>query len=125
MHFVDKGVDTGDIVAQKEVLYDWTDTGETLYRKAHAAIIELFCDNYASLRSLDVPSTKQDLSSGSFHLAKELDPASRIDLDKEYTARDLLNLLRARTFSSFPACWFVSGDDEFEVRVTITRKKKE
>ena len=35
-----------------------------------------------------------------FHRARELEPASRIQLDANYTARNLLNLLRARTFAT-------------------------
>ena len=45
-----------------------------------------------------------------------------IDLDREYRARDLLNLLRARTFPGYPACSFVADGTEYEVRVSITRK---
>ena len=65
------------------------------------------------------------MSKGSFHLAKELDRASYIELDKNYCARDLLNLVRARTFDGHPACSFKEKNgEEFEVRIEIRRKHK-
>jgi len=122
LHKVDEGVDTGDVVAQALIPYGWEDTGKSLYEKASAATIELVRQEYERLRSLKYPSVKQSLDSGSFHRAKELDQASRIDLDKSYTGRELLNLLRARTFLPHPACWFSEDGVTYEVRVEITRR---
>ena len=121
LHFVDEGVDSGDIVVQQEIAYDWTDTGGTLYRKAQREMVQLFCETYPMFRILDIPRKAQNLSEGSFHLAKELDQASHIDLEREYKARQLLNLLRARTFSGHPACWFEDKGEKYEVRIDIKR----
>lgn len=68
LHFVD----TGDVVAQREIPYDLTDTGETLYRKAQREIVRLFREEYPRLRTLDILRKPQDLSKGSFHLARGL-----------------------------------------------------
>ncbi|MEP6778825.1 MAG: formyltransferase family protein [Gemmatimonadaceae bacterium] len=122
LHFINDGIDCGDIVAQAPIVCSWEDSGETLFLKARDAMIELVCATYPRLRALNVTRKHQDASLGSFHLAKELEPASLIDLDQSYQARDLLNLLRARTFAGHPSCWFADGNDEFEVRVNIRRK---
>lgn len=122
LHKVDSGVDTGPIVAQKEVPTSWLDTGGTLYAKAAEAMVELVRESYPSLRNLDFGEAPQPTGAGSFHKAAELTQASRINLDQTYTGRDILNLLRARTFAPYPGCWFVDGDEEFEVRVAITRR---
>jgi methionyl-tRNA formyltransferase len=123
LHFVDNGVDTGDIVAQQPIVYGWEDTGGSLYKKACAAILSLFRATYPQMRKFDLPRKKQDISAGSFHLARELDAACLIDLDREYRARDLLNLIRARTFENKPACWFSDGGRDYEVRIDIKEKK--
>lgn len=123
LHFVGGGVDDGDIVAQRRVPYGWEDTGGSLHAKAADAMAHLFKETYPLLRTLQIPRHPQDVRSGSFHLAKELEPASRIQLDRQYRARDLLNLLRARTFPGHPACWFRDGEDEYEVRVEITKRR--
>lgn len=121
LHFVDEGVDSGDVIAQQAITYDWTDTGGTLYHKAQEAMVELFHDSYPRLRTLDIPRHPQDFAQGSFHKAVELETASRIDLEGVYRGRDFLNLLRARTFSGHPACWFEDDGERFEVRININR----
>lgn len=123
LHLVEKGIDCGDLVAQKSIAYTWEDTGETLYRKAIAGMKELFIDTYPRLREQAFATKAQDLSKGSFHVSSELEAASRIALDEPVTARRLLNLLRARTFEGRPACVFCDNGVEYEVRITITKKK--
>jgi len=121
LHLVDSGVDTGPVVAQRILPYDWTDTGQTLYERAQSEIVALFRDTYPSLRDEPVRGNPQNLDEGSFHRASELDPASQIDLDTSYTARDLFNRLRARTFAGKPACCFTDHGHTFEVRVEIKK----
>jgi methionyl-tRNA formyltransferase len=121
LHRVDSGVDTGDIVAQKPIYYDWCDTGETLYKKAQAAMLELFCETYPVLRTGNYELRPQDPHDGSFHRASELELASKIELDSLYRASDLLNLLRARTFEGHPGCWFEQDGSRFEISLKIRK----
>jgi methionyl-tRNA formyltransferase len=123
IHHVVAEIDAGDIAFQREISHDWEDTGKTLYRKAEHTIVELFADAYPRIVNFDVPRHPQATASGSFHMRKELDPRSLIDLDRQYTAREILNLLRARTFEPHPACRFVDGGETYEVRVSIRRKR--
>jgi len=124
LNLVGEGIDAGDIVAQRPIPYDWLDTGETLYAKATDAMIQLFRDTYPTLRTLRFDRRPQELSAGSFHVASELDVASHFELDQTYLARDLLNLLRARTFPPHPASSFSDDGVTYEVRVTITRRDR-
>jgi methionyl-tRNA formyltransferase len=123
LHLVDEGIDCGDLVAQKSIDYTWEDTGETLYAKAIAGMKELFVDTYPLLREERFATKAQDLSRGSIHFSTELESASRIALDEPTTARQLLNLLRARTFEGHPACSFWDNGVEYEARIKITKKK--
>jgi methionyl-tRNA formyltransferase len=123
IHHVDAGIDTGDIAFQRAIPYTWTDDGQTLYERACHEITELFRDVYPRIIAADTPRIKQDPTIGNFHARRELDPASRIDLDELYTARQLLNLLRARTFPPHPACYFVDEGKTFEVRLSIREKQ--
>jgi methionyl-tRNA formyltransferase len=122
LHFVEEGTDSGDIITQASVPYGWEDNGATLYAKACQEMVRLFKETYPIIRTLDIPRNKQDLSRGSFHFARELDPASVINLDEHYKARDLLNVIRARTFPGHPACWFSDAGSDYEVRIEIKRK---
>nr|WP_315479639.1 formyltransferase family protein [uncultured Rhodoferax sp.] len=122
LHFVDEGIDSGDIVAQQAIPYDWVDTGATLYVKASQAMVELFKSAYPQIRSGAISRVPQDLRQGSLHYSKEIDAASMIELDKKYTARELINLMRARTFAGYPACRFEANGEMYEISVNINRK---
>lgn len=122
LHFVEEGIDCGDVIAQSRIPYDWEDNGGTLYRKATRALVDLFKETYPRIRQGKIQRIPQDLTKGSFHLSHEMEQASKIDLNAYYRARELLNLLRARTFPGYPACWFQDEGQSFEVRVEIKRK---
>jgi methionyl-tRNA formyltransferase len=122
LHMVDEGIDSGDIVAQVELPHGWEDTGGSLYKRASEAMIKLVQDTYPQLRMFDFATRPQGSGDGTFHYASELEAKSLIDLDQTYVARDLIDLLRARTFPGYPACTFADGDDLYEIRVDIKRK---
>lgn len=115
------GIDTGDIVVRKEIPYSWLDNGQTLREKAKKELGLLFMESYPKIRAGEIVPQPQDLSVGTTHYKRELEQASRIELEKSYRARDLLNWLRARTYPGYPACWFRDGDEKYEVRVSITK----
>lgn len=121
LHNVDDGIDSGGILAQQQIAYDWTDNGESLYFKAQHSMIELFRQTYPALRSNTIESIPQETGIGSFHHSSELDAASHIDLNHSYRADDLLNRLRARTFKGHPACWFEVDGIRYEVTVQIRK----
>ena len=121
IHWVDETVDGGDVAFQKEIPKSWVDTGGTLHAKGRAAIVRLFENNFDAIVSGNSPRLKQ--APARVRYAKELEPASEIDLDKQYTGRELLNLIRARTFSPYPACSFSEHGEMYEVRVEITTKR--
>ena len=71
IHKLDKGIDTGDILVQKEVMFD--NDRETLsssYDKLHAEIQSLFQENWQKIRSKEIRSTPQ-LQHGSNHYHRE------------------------------------------------------
>jgi len=124
IHWVTEEIDAGDIAFQKGIRTSWEDTGETLYYKAQKEIVNLFKDNFFKIKKGDIPRIPQNLHEGSFHLSTEIDRASRIELDKKYKARELLNIIRARSFAPHPAAWFIEGGKKYEVRVNIKEKKE-
>jgi methionyl-tRNA formyltransferase len=121
IHWVDEGIDSGDIAFQSAIEKSWEDTGETLFYKAQHEIIRLFKEKFPEIKLGHTPKIPQNLSKGSVHNAAEIDEASKIDLHKSYKARDLLNILRARTFPPHPGAWFIDNGIKYEVRVEIIR----
>jgi methionyl-tRNA formyltransferase len=106
IHYVDDGIDTGDIIKQQEVPVEPTDTGQTLYRKLERACVELFIETWPSIRSGHELRMSQQLEDGTFHRAREIEAIDSIDLDRAYTGRELINIVRARTFPPYSGAYF-------------------
>ena len=119
LHYIDPGIDTGDIVAQRKVVVEPIDTGKSLYRKLEKACTELFRDTWPSIRSGKVPRIDQSKEKGTFHLTREVEKIDCIDLDRKYRARDLINILRARTFSPYPGAYFNHRDRKVFLRLQL------
>lgn len=126
VHKASSRVDLGPVVLQEEIPVTWESTGGSLH--ALATMVAPHVLFQGCLQYLAAPDEVTDLNFGSTRPPRrraELDPASLIQLDSPYTARQLLNLLRARTFPGFPGCHFV--DDEgrtYEVRIEISAAEK-
>ena len=68
-------------------------------------------------------SKKQD-KNGSFHFKKDMEKYSEIFLEKNYEAKYLFNLLRAKTSNSvFPSCFFKDGGNIYGVKISINKIK--
>ncbi len=119
LHYVDAGVDTGDIIRQRVVPATLTDTGGSLYRKLEQACVELFQEAWPLLREGQVAGVPQDPSSGTVHRAADTAGIDEIDLDRSYPARDLLNVLRARTFPPHPGAFFRENGKKIYARVEL------
>jgi methionyl-tRNA formyltransferase len=72
IHYLDEGVDTGDIIVQKEVVFDSLET-ETLassYQKLHTEIQNLFFQNWESIKSQRC-SRRPQVGNGTVHKEKD------------------------------------------------------
>ncbi|WP_319559827.1 formyltransferase family protein [Marispirochaeta sp.] len=121
LHTIDDSIDKGKILAQRSIPYTWEDTGESLYYKAQEEMVELFKESIFDILNGNIVPVVPDYKKGSMHYSNELDIASEIDLEKKYTARELFNLLRARTFKGYPSCYFYDSNKKYEVRINIRR----
>jgi len=119
IHFIDAGIDTGDIIAQKQVDIEPIDTGKTLYHKLERASVELFRETWPSIRSGNNPRWRQTGESGTFHRTKDVQKIDRIDLDKQYKARDLIDRIRARTFAPYQGVFFEENGKRIYLRLEL------
>ncbi len=106
IHYLGLGVDTGDIIAQKKVLMEPVDTGETLYHRLEGAMIELLKETWTSIKSGQIIKLPQDKTEGSYHQVRDVEKIDRIDLERGYKTKDLINILRARTFPPYRGAYF-------------------
>jgi methionyl-tRNA formyltransferase len=106
IHYIDEGLDTGDVIAQKEIPTLITDTGESLYRRLEVAILELFRETWPSITSGTCSRIAQTPENGTYHRRRDVQRIDEIDLQGDYKAGKLLDILRARTFSPYGGAYF-------------------
>lgn len=119
LHYIDGGIDTGDIIAQLRVPIEPVDTGEMLYRKLEQACVNLFKETWPSIRSGQVPRLSQGERAGTYHQTKDVQDIDRIVLDRTYTAKGLIDVIRARTFPPYPGAYFIHAGRKVYLRLQL------
>ena len=119
IHHVERGVDAGAIAFQRQLPYAFDDTGETLYLRALSAMNDLFVESYPSIRLGDIPAIPQGGAEIATHRRADLTPATTLSPGSVMSVRDLLNLLRAKTYPPHPGCRIVEHGRTYDVTVVI------
>jgi len=119
LHYIDAGVDTGDVIAQKEVEVRVTDTGESLYRRLEAEGLELFKANWPGVSAGNAARSAQLSGTGSSHRVRDVGKIDEIDLQKSYRAEELIDLIRARTFPPYRGAYFVHEGKKIYLRLEL------
>jgi methionyl-tRNA formyltransferase len=116
-HFISDQIDSGQLIFQQEIEFDWTDTSSTLRSKAlnflHTNIghwVKLIKEKRYVLTQ--IPNTR-------VYFRKDMLNASKIDLSEQRTTRDLLNLLRAKSVVGHNGIEFEQGGRRFHIKVEI------
>jgi methionyl-tRNA formyltransferase len=119
LHYIDGGVDTGDIIARKQVLVEPVDTGETLYRKLERACVELFKETWPLILRGQIAHIPQSVEAGTYHCTRDVEQIDEIEIDRTYTARELINIFRARTFAPYAGAYFWVGERKVYLRLQL------
>jgi methionyl-tRNA formyltransferase len=119
LHYMDRGIDTGRIIAQEQVPVSPCDTGEALYRKLELAGMSLFKTAWPAIRLGRVSCVAQQHCHGTSHRVQDVEKIDRIDLDATYTGRHLIDLLRARTFPPHKGAYFEAEGRRIYIRVDL------
>ena len=116
LHEVTRRIDGGGIYVRQSLSVDWTDTGETLHRRALDLAVDLFCRSWPAVADGTL-KPGAPVHGGSFHQANELESASEIPMGVT-TGREVLNIIRARQAYGH-AAWFVDRGERYKVTLTI------
>lgn len=122
MHLVDEGVDTGPILVQETVDVCPTDNGSTLNRRLELALVELFRNKWKAFASGELQPQPQDNSVATTHRIKDSAQIDCIDLDANYRAGDLINIIRARTFPPHRGAWFEVDGQKYFLELKIEKE---
>lgn len=123
LHFMDKGLDTGDIIHRKELQVVESDTADALYQKLKKIEFDVFKEAWPQLLSGKITRIPQDPAAGSFRKRRDLyqPEIQKINLDEETTARNLLARLRALTTDRLnEAAYFDVNGVRQRVQITIS-----
>jgi methionyl-tRNA formyltransferase len=66
-----------------------------------------------------VSRVEQRKEEGTYHRTEDVEQIDEIDLDASYNARDLINILRARTFLPHESAYFKDDGEKVYVRVSL------
>ena len=123
LHYIDEGIDTGDIVAQHQVPTLPTDTGESLHHRLEQAAVKLFREAWPLVRTGRARQMQQDQQNGSHHLVRDVEDLDRIDLEEHYLGRELINILRARTFPPYRGAYFEHDGRRIYLRLQLLEEE--
>jgi len=110
LHYLDAGVDSGDVIAFASTPITHDDTGATVSRRLSEVAWEVFRDNLPTIASGNAPRHKQDLSKGSYLWSGR--DWRRIKWERK--AKGVRGQIRCFTDSGQPAYTFMGG-----VKLTI------
>ena len=123
LHYIDVGVDTGDVIARRRVDIAPTDTGRSLYARLEKACTDLFKETWPQIATGKAPriaqSGPESGEEGTSHRIKDVDAIDEIDLDATYKARDLIDILRARTFPPYAGAYFTENEKRVYLRLQL------
>lgn len=106
MFYFDEGMDTGDVVAQKEIRVELGDTISDLLSKAEVQSLEIVKENYPSLLRGDAARLKQDHSQATYVALRQ---PSDGKIDWQQSATVIYNFIRAQSHP-YPGAYFLWED---------------
>jgi methionyl-tRNA formyltransferase len=125
IHWIDAGIDTGDILFQRKVEKYITDTGETLYNRLVDNMWLLFQEKWGYIQDFlraDLPSaipTRQQASNWTANRMRDLDDIDDLEARfGESLVHRITETLRARTFAGHEAA-YIRDDQGRKVYVRV------
>lgn len=122
LHRMDAGIDTGDVLARREVEKRPSDTGEDLHRRLEDAQYELFTDTWPRIETGTIEAEPQNDDAGNYHTTKEFEELCELDFDEEVTVSEFLDRLRALTFPPYRNAFVEIDGERYYVDIDIVKE---
>jgi len=122
LHHMEPTLDTGDIVARREVEMDFADTGKDLYERLEDAQVEIFKETWPDLVAGEVSPTSQDKDVGTYHQTDDFEKLCAIDPDAEINVKDFLDRLRALTFPPYDNAKLDIDGETYHIEINIQKE---
>lgn len=124
LHWMDAGLDTGDIALRRAISVLPQDTAHSLYQRVLELEEALFREAVPLMLEGSLPRQPQE-TGGTSHTKAELNKIQRLDLDESMSVRKVIDRLRALTTSRWDeAAYFEHQGNRYRVRVEIRREDR-
>lgn len=122
LHIMDSNVDTGKVIARREVEVSFGDTGRDLHRRLENAQFDLFTETWPDIVAGDATATEQERAAGTYHRTNDFEELCRLDPDERVRVKDLLDRLRALTFPPYDNAEIEVEGEKYYIEVDISKK---
>jgi methionyl-tRNA formyltransferase len=125
LHFMDEGIDTGDIIHQKQIEILPNDTADTLYKRIKNLEFEVFKEAWPSIVSGTYNRKPQSIEDGTIHKKRDITSIQFVDLNKSIKAGDLIRRLRALTTNNIKeSAYFKVNKKLYRIQIHIVEDKE-
>lgn len=126
LHFMDKSLDTGDIIHQKKLEIFPEDTANTLYQKVLPLEIEIFKEAWPTILNTKICRISQKNVKDSSHKKQDIKKIQKIDLNESINVGNFLNLLKSLTTNNIEeSAFFEKEGTKYHVQVKIIKDNPE
>lgn len=106
VHVMDEEIDHGNIIAQRAVEINASDTSLDVYRRIQETEIELFKMTLPAILRGSFSSYSPS-SEGNYNSIADFNALKELQLDEQKTVGETINLLRAMTHPPYKNCYFL------------------
>ena len=124
IHEIDEELDHGNIIAQAEVENNVWDTSIDIYNRVLEKELELLKTHLPSILAGDY-ETFEPSEEGNLNLKKDFDTLCELDIEKNQSIGDTIDLLRALTHGDYQNAYFIDPKTGKKVFVSVRLEVKE
>lgn len=121
LHYMDPGVDTGDIIARRKVKTSFSDNGKDIYERLEDAQVQLFQEVWPDVIEDGISVTDQDKDAGTYHRTSDFEKLCELDPDAKVRVKDFLDRLRALTFPPFKNAEIEIDGETYYIEINIEK----
>lgn len=118
IHYMSEEIDEGPVIDRREVEVRPDDNAETLYERLQDEQFRQFKEVWPEIKK-GVEGREQNLERGTAHYRKELDELCELDLQDTASMEDLIDKLRALSFSDYETAYFERNGRKYYIDIDI------
>lgn len=122
LHYMDAGIDTGDIIARRKVETYFSDTGKDLHERLEDAQVDLFQSVWPDIVAGEISPTEQDSDAGTYHRTSDFEELCQLDPTENVQVKEFLDRLRALTFPPYDNARIEIDGETYYVEIDIEKE---